>query len=157
MFWNISAICVMFIINSNMTSFKRVESKPVVKIILIYDRLNSWRHRQFITIFYQFLHIRIETIHTIYTLKKITHRWNFFFYPSGNKTFDKIVSLQDVIKYTGKNCNRVFKCNVINWDVLWIRVITKWPNSEQSYKGKVKTHKYINRQNQSTTGKLWKQ
>ena len=32
-----------------------------------------------------------------------------------------------------------------------IRVITKLPNSEQSYKGKVKTHKYINRQNQSTT------
>ena len=29
-------------------------------------------------------------------------------------------------------------------------------NSEQSYKGKDKTHKYINRQNQSTTGKLWK-
>jgi hypothetical protein len=28
--------------NSNMTSFKRFESKPVVKIILIYDRL---RHR----------------------------------------------------------------------------------------------------------------
>jgi len=26
------------------------------------------------------------------------------------------------------------------------RVITKLPNSEQSYKGKVKTHKYINRQ-----------
>jgi hypothetical protein len=25
-----------------------------------------------------------------------------------------------------------------------------------SYKGKVKTHNYINRQNQSTTGKLWK-
>ena len=35
-----------------------------------------------------------------------------------------------------------------------ITVITKLPNSEQSYKGKVKTHKYINRQNQSTTGKL---
>jgi hypothetical protein len=32
-----------------------------------------------------------------------------------------------------------------------IRVTTKLPNSEQSYKGKVKTHKYINRQNQSTT------
>ena len=30
----------------------------------------------------------------------------------------------------------------------------KLPNSEQSYKGKVKTHNYINRQNQSTTGKL---
>ena len=35
-----------------------------------------------------------------------------------------------------------------------IRVITKLPNSEQCYKGKVKTHKHINRQNQSTTGKL---
>jgi hypothetical protein len=35
---------------------------------------------------------------------------------------------------------------------IWsIRVITKLPNSEQSYKGKVKTHNYINRQNQSTT------
>ena len=37
-----------------------------------------------------------------------------------------------------------------------IRVITKLPNSEQSYKGKVKTHNYTNRQNQSTTGKLRK-
>ena len=37
---------------------------------------------------------------------------------------------------------------------LKIKVITKLPNSEQSYKGKVKTHNYINRQNQSTTGKL---
>ena len=46
-----------------MTSFKRFESKPVLKIILIYDRLNLRRHRQFITIFYQFLHIRIEIIH----------------------------------------------------------------------------------------------
>ena len=27
--------------------------------------------------------------------------------------------------------------------VYWIRVITKLPNFEQSYKGKVKTHKYI--------------
>ena len=35
-----------------------------------------------------------------------------------------------------------------------IKVITKLPNSDQSYKGKVKTHNYINRQNQSTTGKL---
>ena len=35
-----------------------------------------------------------------------------------------------------------------------IRVITILPNSEQSYKGKVKTHNYINRQNPSTTGKL---
>ena len=40
------------------------------------------------------------------------------------------------------------------WWRWFIRVITKLPNSEQSYKGKVKTHNYINRQNQSTTGKL---
>jgi len=32
-----------------------------------------------------------------------------------------------------------------------VRVITKLPNSEQSSKGKGKTHKYRNRQNQSTT------
>ena len=32
-----------------------------------------------------------------------------------------------------------------------IRVITKLPNSEQSYKGKVKTQNYRNRQNQSAT------
>ena len=38
--------------------------------------------------------------------------------------------------------------------ILKIKVITKLPNSEQSYKGKVQTHNYINRQNQSTTGKL---
>jgi hypothetical protein len=37
-----------------------------------------------------------------------------------------------------------------------IRAITKLPNSEQSSKGKVKTHRYINRQNQSTIGKLGK-
>jgi hypothetical protein len=37
--------------------------------------------------------------------------------------------------------------------IFTIKVITKLPNSEQSYKGKVKTHNYINRQNQSTTGK----
>ena len=39
--------------------------------------------------------------------------------------------------------------------IQYIRVITKLPNSEQSYKGKVKTHDYINRQNQSTTGILY--
>jgi hypothetical protein len=56
-------INILLIENFNMTSFKRFESKLVVKIILIYDRLNLWRHRQFITTFYQFLHIRIEIIH----------------------------------------------------------------------------------------------
>jgi hypothetical protein len=42
----------------------------------------------------------------------------------------------------------------IGSDKWLIKVITKLPNSEQSYKGKVQTHNYINRQNQSTTGKL---
>jgi hypothetical protein len=37
-----------------------------------------------------------------------------------------------------------------------IRVITKLPNIEQSSKGKGKTHKSTNRQNQSITGKLGK-
>jgi hypothetical protein len=43
--------------------------------------------------------------------------------------------------------------NVINKA---LRVITKLPNTEQSSKGKGKTHKSTNRQNQSTTGKLGK-
>jgi hypothetical protein len=44
---------------------------------------------------------------------------------------------------------------IVSFDrVYQIRVITKLPNSEQSYKEKVKTHNHINRQNQSTTGKL---
>ena len=43
---------------------------------------------------------------------------------------------------------------MVTTDNFWIRVITKLPNSELSNKEKVKTHKYINRQNQSTTGKL---
>jgi hypothetical protein len=40
---------------------------------------------------------------------------------------------------------------VIVYFTTGIRVITKLPNSEQSNERKVKTHKYINRQNQSTT------
>ena len=40
--------------------------------------------------------------------------------------------------------------NYIYWDTRYqIRVITKLPNFEQSYKGKVKTHNYINRNTSS--------
>jgi hypothetical protein len=53
-------------------------------------------------------------------------------------------------------CFFCFFVHKLTFSFLCIRVITKLPNSEQSYKGKVKTHNYINRQNQSTTGKLWK-
>jgi hypothetical protein len=41
-------------------------------------------------------------------------------------------------------------------DLLQIRAITKLLNTEQSSKGKGKTHKSINRQNHSTTVKLGK-
>ena len=51
---------------------------------------------------------------------------------------------------TPRQLQKVVRCVVSDQ----IKVITKLPNSEQSYKGKVKTHNYINRQNQSTTGKL---
>jgi hypothetical protein len=53
------------------------ESKPVVKIIYIYTHCNLWRHRQFITIFYQFLHIRIEIIHGshMYILFLLQVKW----------------------------------------------------------------------------------
>ena len=46
--------------------------------------------------------------------------------------------------------NRIYQSKSIN------KNNNKLPNSEQSNKGKVKTHKYINIQNQSTTGKLSK-
>jgi hypothetical protein len=52
------------------------------------------------------------------------------------------------VLYGCRNYNKPFVSYFIN---IYIRVITKLPNSEQSYKGKVKTLKYINRQNQSTT------
>jgi hypothetical protein len=48
-------------------------------------------------------------------------------------------------------CLYLLRVNIV---AMSVKVITKLPNSEQSYKGKVKTHNYINRQNQSTTGKL---
>jgi hypothetical protein len=52
----------------------------------------------------------------------------------------------------GHIVNSTFK----SYHITSIRVITKLPNTEQSSKGKGKTHKSTNRQNQSTTGKLGK-
>jgi hypothetical protein len=51
---------------------------------------------------------------------------------------------------TGANNLIVFGLRLAIITNYWIRVITKLPNSEQSYKGKVKTHKYINRHSVST-------
>jgi hypothetical protein len=64
-------------------------------------------------------------------------KYNYTFIISQYNNYDATVDL-----------NRIFT------SLLQIKVITKLPNSEQSYKGKVQTHNYINRQNQSTTGKL---
>ena len=55
--------------------------------------------------------------------------------------------------------NRPHTNPIMNNNITWpvqIKEITKLPNFQQSYKGKVKTHNYINRQSQSSTGKLRK-
>jgi hypothetical protein len=52
-----------------------------------------------------------------------------------------------------RNCGIAsYWCQQFNcaWSTTMVWVITKLPNSEQSYKGKVKTHKYINRHSVST-------
>jgi hypothetical protein len=36
---------------------------PAAQPLSLFQSIHLWRHRQFITIFYQFLHIRIEIIH----------------------------------------------------------------------------------------------
>ena len=51
-------------------------------------------------------------------------------------------------------CNQIYKGNNKITELRTILQRESQKNSEQSYKGKVKTHMYINRQNQSTTGKL---
>jgi hypothetical protein len=53
-----------------------------------------------------------------------------------------VVLFVDVHVIVGEHCLTFFFSISIQ-----IRVITKLPNSEQSYKGKIKTHNYINRQN----------
>jgi hypothetical protein len=80
-------------------------------------------------------------------------------------TSRKIVGTEGTIKVLLPEY-QVYKCSIIlnNCAIknsklgpfLIIRVITKLAKSEQSSKGKVKTHKYISKQNQSTTGKLGK-
>jgi hypothetical protein len=74
---------------------------------------------------------------------KSTAAMNYFFSNMTNTVIS--MSLGDL---------RIRHTTVVAFSPLHIRVITKLPNSEQSYKGKVKTHTYINRQSQSTTGKL---
>ena len=76
---------------------------------------------------------------------------------SNNTLIQLSLSIYLFAKYykQGYNNNTLVKeQRVIRKDTDVNKVITKLPSSEQSYKGKVKTHTYIDRQNQSTTGKL---
>jgi hypothetical protein len=74
---------------------------------------------------------------------------------SANEKLQHILDVTPVVKTKKLSPASVVEIERLPGRLLYqIRVITKLPNSEQSNKGKVKTHKYINRQNQSTTGKL---
>ena len=56
---------------SNMTSFKRFESKPVVKIIYIYTHCNLWRHRLSLT--------RTNIIHMSTSVsRRLNNKYNVF-------------------------------------------------------------------------------
>ena len=81
--------------------------------------------------------------------------------PSENPTQDQITcnwSVNEtciILKIHSKTQQQIHIC--FFWCYInTIRVITKLPNTEQSSKGKSKTHKSTNRQNQSTNGKLGK-
>ena len=71
-------------------------------------------------------------------------------YTSSNKTIFFIT----LITYLSSKVWESGSFKFLSKQCMKIRVITKLPNSKQSYKGRIKTHNYINRQNQSTTGKL---
>jgi hypothetical protein len=67
--------------------------------------------------------------------------------------------LNGVVPSNVKRMSLIFKISKINREYVAIFMTEKEDvtgvfSHEQSYKGKVKTHNYINRQNQSTTGKL---
>jgi hypothetical protein len=67
-----------------------------------------------------------------------------YYHFNGNFSFIRLY-INNIVCTTSSNVPRLPSV------IIEIRVITKLPNSEQSYKGKVKTHNYINKQNQSTT------
>jgi hypothetical protein len=77
--------------------------------------------------------------------------------PNPNRKLTEMSRTGNLLLLISSLILRCFSKNIsfiVYFYILEIRVITKLPNSEQSYKEKVKTHNYINRQNQSTTGKL---
>ena len=63
----------------------------------------------------------------------------------------ELIKIQRTTRHKHLNTNTITNPTPItspSANAIW--VITKLPKSEQSSKGKVKTHNYINRQNQST-------
>jgi hypothetical protein len=92
--------------------------------------------------------------------KPPTHRQSLTNFSVTNNLIHNIAMIPDIVlkflTFDTDGQHSTWRYDKKNDCNLPIRVITKLPNSEQSYKGKVKTHKYINRKNQSTTliGKL---
>jgi hypothetical protein len=79
----------------------------------------------------------------------LTVIWLCHVHLSGYVTYNDMIMSRTLVWLEWSDC--VMYSNLImSRTFIWIKVITKLPNSEQSYKGKVKTHNYINRQNQST-------
>ena len=87
--------------------------------------------------------------------KPPTHRQSLTNFSVTNNLIHNIVMIPDIVlkflTFDTDGQHSTWRYDKKNDCNLPIRVITKLPNSEQSYKGKVKTHKYINRKNQSTT------
>ena len=106
--------------------------------------LFSWSHGSWI---YSYLCNQCLSLHTLWVRILIMARCT---------TFIGFTTTYVIGAYHYKRCEIESRSGKVFSIHHYIRVITKLPNSGQSYKGKVKTHNYINRQNQSTTGKLWK-
>jgi hypothetical protein len=86
----------------------------------------------------------------MYKDKEVRNVKNFFVNVWRKNIFDIYVTVY------GTALTTILPILFLYLNTVTVKVITKLPNSEQTYKGKVKTQNYINRQNQSTTGKLWK-
>ena len=148
-------------------------SVRMARVLRIFLLVNSWNRNRLRTVLVEivfgktlWIHfvrnfrqtvssVRFHTTQNLSVTAVISFSWSttssFIF-----TTFTLIESLQKFwhtwLTYSKYFCNSALVYSILEQ----IRVIIKLPNSEQSYKGKVKTHNYINRQNQSTTGKLWK-
>ena len=98
--------------------------------------------------------VNVTESYNKHQLSKEPNHWQTYLFQLGGISYSLLFSKPFFdFEMLDKGIN--FKMFTSSSYVMIIRIITKLPNSEQSYKGKVKTHNYINRQNQSTTGKLW--